>query len=367
MRLAGTYHPIPYLIERITDFLPGVSEVSAIWIDYDKNIYSSNENTPLNEYLKVQAQSLRNTKLITAWDESLLIFSETKKVTNQLSLEDEEKLNVLKLYFSSPIDKYKDIILIKFPEHAFLKSLNKTFKGITTQEKNILTNLLSSIFSAEHKRVLNERNLLKSIEHINTKKDQRLKQLSEDLKSTEQLYSSSIRGIINNFKVKLEDHLKKNFIIQNEVIYKLAKEKLNIETIEKVINQAIYLAYNLNSFEENIQITSDHIQIDQNTIETKSTTIQHSNNKSKTAELLDRYEAAAIKSINHGLNVNGKNVASRLDPPVTPPAITDAIKKKQAKISYLLSQYPERWKNIRKAIRPISVLDKNRSVVNRVS
>lgn len=367
MRLAGTYHPIPYLLERITEYLPGVTVTSAVWLDFNKQIYSTNEAIPLKDYLKVKAQNIRNTKINSEWSNSIELFSEFNKSKNQLSLEDEDALNVLKLYFPSPVDDFKDLILIAFPQNVFLKSLNAKFKGISAQEKHILSNMLSSILAAEHKRVIEEKSFLKSVEYINRKKDSRIKQLTDDLKSTEQLYSSSIRNIIHDFKNKLEKQLNKTFVIQNQVIFKLAKERLTIANIELAIKNAVYLAYNLSVSDESIQITIDHIQLDK-LQETKSKPVSTTaSNDGKTAVLLDKYEEAAIRASSLGLIINGKNVAAQLDPPVTPPAITDAIKKKKTKIAYLLQQYPEKWTNIRKAIRPISILDQSKNLTSNAS
>ncbi|PWH87098.1 hypothetical protein [Brumimicrobium oceani] len=369
MRLAGTYHPIPYILERVTEFLPGVTVVSAIWLDYDKQIYSTNEGIPLNNYLKVKAQNIRNTQLNSEWTTNPEPFTEDKKSKNQLTFEDEDELNVLRLYFPSPIDSFKDVVSIAFPQNVFLKSLNSKFKGMSTQEKHILSHILSSIFSAEHTRVVQERDFLESVQHINRKKDLRIKQLTDDLKSTEQLYSSSIRNIINDFKNKLEKELKKLFVINNEVIFKLAKERLTIDQIELIIKNSVYLAYNLNISDDTIQVTVDHVQLNKlKQPENKpKTTINQ--NDGKTSFLLDKYEEAALRAAALGLSINGKNVAAQLDPPVTPPAITDAIKKKKSKIAYLLQQYPEKWMNIRKAIRPISLLDQssNQNASTRVS
>lgn len=367
MRLAGTYHPIPYLLERISEFLPGVTVTSAIWLDYNKQIYSTNEAIPLNDYLKVKAQNIRNNQLNSEWSNSIELFSNVNPSKNQLSLDDEDALNVLKLYFPSPVDEFQDLILIAFPQNVFLKSLNSTFKGISAQEKHMLSNMLNSILSAEHKRVIDEKSFLQSVEYINRKKDSRIKQLSEDLKSTEQLYSSSIRNIILDFKNKLEKKLNKTFVIQNQVIFKLAKERLTIANIELAIKNAIYLAYNLSVSDESIQVTIDHIQLDRLQVIKSEVASTTTSNDGKTAVLLDKYEEAAIRVASLGLSINGKNVAAQLDPPVTPPAITDAIKKKKTKISYLLQQYPEKWSNIRKAIRPISILDQTKSLSSNAS
>src|SRR5690554_7792041 len=54
-----------------------------------------------------------------------------------------------------------------------------------------------------------EREFLKQVEDIHQKQVLKIKQLTEDLKSTEQLYSSAIRNILNDLKLKLEVNLGK--------------------------------------------------------------------------------------------------------------------------------------------------------------
>lgn len=361
MRLAGTYHPIPYLLERIHHYLPGVHEVNGLWLGYDKQLYSSNESGPIRDHLKVKVQEIRHIQISSDWSQNADLFDESSISKKQLALDDENAMNVLRLYFNSPIDGLKDIITITFPNNVFLKNLDIEFKGISTQEKRILSNLLLSVLTTEHQKVIDERAFLKRVEKINLKTEQKITQLKGHLESTEQLYSSAIRNILDEFKVKYEKELNKEFIFSNKIASQLSKERLSIELIENVVRNAIYLAYNLNISVQTIQITEDHIQIDQNQ-EIQTLRTEFSKNEDKIHVLLDRYEAAAIKARDKGLVVNGKNIASQLDPPVTPPAITDAVKKNSNKISYLLQQYPEKWRFVRKNIKPIHNIDQEDSL-----
>lgn len=356
LRLAGTYHPIPYLLERLHSYLPGVQEVSGLWLGYDKQLYSSNETKPIGEHLKVKVQKMRHVKLTSDWSREDTLFNENITSRKQLSLEDENEMNVLRLYFTSPVDGLMDSISITFPNNAFLKSLDIEFKGISTQEKRILSNLLLSVLATEHQKVVDERIFLQRVERINQKTDKKITQLKGHLESTEQLYSSAIRNILNELKLKYENELNKEFVFNHKIAHQLAKEHLSIERIEDVVRNAIYLAYNLNLSCQSIQITEDHIQIDKEQ-EVKTSKTEVLSREDKIHILLDRYEAAALRLLDNGLVVNGKNMAARLDPPVTPPAITDAVKKNSNKIAYLLQQYPEKWKQTRKYIKPIQNID----------
>ncbi|PKR81673.1 hypothetical protein CW751_03870 [Brumimicrobium salinarum] len=358
MRLAGTYHPIPYLLERITHYLPGVTETNALWMGYDSELYTSNDVHPLRDYLKVQGQQLRLTNVTSEWTSTTDLFSTSNQNLNQLSLADEDRLNVLKLFFTSPVDQKKDILVIEFPPNVFLKSLNTEFKGINAQEKHILSHVLISILSAEYKRAYDEMKLLKQIERINKQQAEKVKELKENLRSTELLYSSAIGNIVGEFKTKLEKELGKEFIFDETVIYKLAKERLTIIEIENTVHNAIYLAYNLNLSEQQIRVNAEHIQLNQESI-TPVSVKPSIDTRQKTSVLLDRYESAAEKVKSNGKALNGKNIAAMMDPPVTPPAITDAVKKNKTKIAYLLKQYPNKWGLTRVGIRPIKELCEN--------
>lgn len=360
IRLAGTYHPIPYLLERVQHYLPGVQEVDALWMDYDKKLYSSNEAHPIRDHLKVQFQKVRNTLSTAEWSNTSQTLDFNSPAKTQLSLEDESKMNVLRLFFTSPVDGLKDTIAISFPNNLFLNQLDIEFKGISTQEKRILSNLLLSVLTTEHKKVNEERSFLQRVEQVNKKTERKMAQLKSHLESTEQLYSSAIRNILNEFKLKYAKELDKEFVFSTKITHQLAKERLSLELIEKIVRNAIYLAYNLNSSAQTIKISEEHIQIDliQENTTSKPGKI---NNQDKIHTLLSRYEASAIQAKDKGLSLNGKNIASQLDPPVTPPAITDAVKKNSNKISYLLKQYPEKWPHIRKCIKPIHTIDQDQN------
>jgi hypothetical protein len=77
----------------------------------------------------------------------------------------------------------------------------------------------------------------------------------------------------------------------------------------------------------------------------------------KIIDLLDRYETAAFQAQKAGFEVNGKNVARFCSPIVSPPAITDALKKNAAKIESTILQHPNQWPLIRKSLKPLREID----------
>lgn len=73
--------------------------------------------------------------------------------------------------------------------------------------------------------------------------------------------------------------------------------------------------------------------------------------------LLDKYEASARIAQQNGFVVNGKTIAEHLQPAISPPAITDAMKKNRKTIGLLLEQYPEKWPLLRKFLKPVKELN----------
>jgi hypothetical protein len=74
-------------------------------------------------------------------------------------------------------------------------------------------------------------------------------------------------------------------------------------------------------------------------------------------EMLDRYEEVAALIQSKGEIINGKNVGRFLNPPISPPAISDSIKKNLQKIEYYLQENPTRWNLIRHSLKPLRDLD----------
>jgi hypothetical protein len=356
LRLAGTYHPIAYLIERLDQFIPGIETVNAVWKTGNGELHTENGVISKSDTSgKLNIQKWRSKNVQYEWLKTFDPLNSTSSTTRQLELSDENELNVLLIYFNSTTDNSKDIIAIHFPQHLFLGNLNMTFSGLSTKEKSILSNILSSVLYAEHERCLKEHKLLKQIETHQSQQSQKIAQLSSNLKQSEHLYTSALKIIVHDIVKVFEENLDKSISVENEVILRLAKERISKDQITEILENAIHVAYNLSISSNELVINNDLIHI--NDFKSSEKHLEVNSEHDKVKLLLDRYESAAENARNNGHNVNGKNVARHLEPPVTPPAITDAIKKNEKKIHYYLEKYPNHWKLIRSNLRPLQIID----------
>jgi hypothetical protein len=69
--------------------------------------------------------------------------------------------------------------------------------------------------------------------------------------------------------------------------------------------------------------------------------------------LLDRLEKSASSLKSRSLQLTGANVGKNLSPPISAPAITDALSKNKILIRQLISRHPDKWEIIRKEFRPL--------------
>tara|TARA_B100000508_G_scaffold141026_1_gene145256 strand:- start:30446 stop:31552 length:1107 start_codon:yes stop_codon:yes gene_type:complete len=359
VRLAGTYHPITYLLNKIPEYIPGLNTVDAIWCNADKDILSSFSSKPAQGETKLMFQKWRNSSKKQIW---LSNFDPLKSVDisqRQLSLNDEGELNTLLLFFESPYDEQQDLIAITFPENLFLRNYNLEFSGLSTQEKSVLSNLLSSILHTEHKRCLEEKQFLQELNVHSKHQSDKVKTLTAQLSTAENLYSSAIHSIIEELLSSYEKKWGIDFKLDTKLVKYFAKEKLPLSQIKTRIDQIATMAYHLNIGEQEILLDESFIISSIGMPDAKEVVNSRNDQKDKVIDLLNRYEKAAERVDDAQAPLNAKEIAKRLDPPVTPPAITDAVKKNKRKIAYFLKQYPEKWRLIRSAIRPIRVIDEN--------
>jgi hypothetical protein len=146
-------------------------------------------------------------------------------------------------------------------------------------------------------------------------------------------------------------------ILFDDGCYKLLEESGSEYDIRSQLDQALRLVRFTHPGNQFYRITAAHLQIVPKTPEVTQVPL---NPNQRVELLLDKYEASARVAQQRGYTVNGKTIAEHLQPSISPPAITDALKKNRKAISNLLEQYPERWGLLRKYLKPVKELNEHR-------
>ena len=357
MRLAGTYHPIEYILLRLEDFFPTLENVGAIYLSEEELNYVINgDKQEIEVFDQVNLQKIRSKRSFAFdWTVSPNLL-DTPVYSKQNSLYDEEKNTTLLIYLPSEKRDLCDVLMLTFPRNQVMKGTTDVFSSISTAEKSLIAVFVLNVVKSEFLRIRAERKIVDGFSHIQKSQLQKMDQLSLTLDETKRLYLNSLRVLIHEYFDKLSKEYSCSFIPTNDLIEKVGQLQMGIDDIYSNLRAAAELGYHLLFGEREIKIPASYLTLKDVPRHSDRTKNQVAD-VDKTLHLLDRYENAAevLKSINQ--SINGKNVAKQLDPPVTPPAITDAVKKNEKRIRFLLNQYGDKWPLIRRFLKPIERLD----------
>ncbi len=296
---------------------------------------------------KVQIQKIRNTSSNYQWirPEDFIFLNNEGSTIHQLQLMDEYNNRLLLIHILSPIDGLKDTIAICFPKDVTFFGMQKTLIHLSTDEKSLVGELLQRTLYFDYTHLLNQYDnitLLNRYYELNSKNSK--DQYAEDY------LKQSIQSLFEKFT-------NKSISFHDDAFQYLIELNIPIFNLEPICLKIV----NLSTL---VQPNGDSIQISKSMIETivkfenvNEIKTQQEDRFDKVYDLLERYEESAQKAASYGEIINGKIVANYLTPAVSPPAISDSIKKNQQKIQSYLQRFPEKWSLIRKSLKPIRELD----------
>jgi hypothetical protein len=330
--------------EKIQSVFPSLESLTFVYKSDDEIYYvQDTELIDISIENRVIIQRIRSSSLNFQWIRPEDLISKQNQEYRQLDLLDEFNNRTLLLYFNSSLDKLKNFIAITFPKEVTFLGLQKSIKSLTTEDKNLIGEILHRVcsvdFEIESKHYINQHRIVKYFESKNIDKS---------------IHNGShIDYIKSVFIHDLKDY--SSILVSDEVIEFIIENKLNYSFALNCIIETIDFVNSLQIFNENklIDLASFKLILDEKSVPT----IKSTDKASKIFDLLNRYEMAAQKAESIGMVVNGKTLAENLSPKISPPAITDSIKKNAVKIEKALKEYPSKWMIIRKNIKPIRELD----------
>ena len=149
-----------------------------------------------------------------------------------------------------------------------------------------------------------------------------------------------------------------NFDFNQELIDYILKKNYSIKVVCDYLKESYDTVKLIEKISDDFRFQLFHFQLIENE-KTEQNPIKKSvfNTNDKIIDLLDKLERAAETIESKGLVVNGKIIAQYLAPPVSPPAITDILKKNIVKIENKLKEFPSKWLLIRKYLKPLRELE----------
>jgi hypothetical protein len=359
-------------------FLPGIEKIMGIYYSKLERkiriIARERDGATKNNFNEVLAkqenmimiQKFRSTSIPFAWIKKGDIPFDVpgEKIIGSPNLFTELENVILVLKFRNDTDQMNDLLLIYFNQNLGNFGLSRADKLLTVDNKTIIGHLLYYQFKSYLQLNRDNRKLLNALNHSVLSVINENTSLKDQLNQLRANYGDNMVNLSQQSILELSSRYGRNYILTEETLLKIREFKGNLKHLPTILENAIIFTENLlfaNSDEE-VKIQPYSLDFNSYQVEEKNEQLTRriDSRESRAMQLLDKLERAAKTLSSRNLPLISAQVGKVMEPPVSAPAITDALSKNSDFIHILLDKYPEKWENIRSDFKPLqNLLRKN--------
>lgn len=361
----------------VKDHFSCIEKIVGIYYDTETNSlnsYSSNHIQEINLGNSFrEIQQLRSVDKQPQWFGAADIFFERPNGTHANSGNDlfsELDKNILLLRVKSRGDYQNDLIYVFY--NAGESRISQ--ENLSTVEKSTVSRLLlasiTSILDSESNTYERLNDFIerdeKIVETLNKKKD--------EIRFYEERQLAFANHILETIKSETGTFI----FLTDEAQKKIREFKGGLHQIEPELRRAVALVKNTSPYPTNSVELQDYNIYLNHTEENNTVVVPVSKSVGKkstspegqfkrTIDFLDRLEKAVNTTYNKNEKITGANVGANFSPPISAPAISDALKKHRKRIIQLmLNDYRSNWLMTRNHFRPIqNILEAERAAENK--
>jgi hypothetical protein len=363
--------PVLFILKVLPTILPGIEKVISVFWDHEKQNTESfvlkNEDGEFSTEPMIVADInsiIKRYRLETAPYTWLrledLPFDVKQKEKVQLNIFNELNNNILLVRIKNPFDGNNDLYFFYFSKDMRNFGTVSSDKILSTDNKTIIAHLVRNTIIAQFTTLSEDRELFAT--HLENTR-QILHETNQLRKSVNVLSDRLKDGILQLCYTYLNEisavHPWK-FQLSQSAVNKLKEYQGSLNNLKPILEKAAGFAATMvqDKDRETVLISDYHIyfsaEAEQKTPEPDSEHVGEVPARyNKTLALLDKLENAARQLKSQNKVLTSQNIGNELSKPITPPAISDALKKHSSKIQYLLKEYPNRWIVIRNEFRPV--------------
>lgn len=352
-------HFLQHILQNCTELFPGATSVMAVY--YSKQKLGLHL---LSKELELKGSLIEEGKLdLTYFDDYRRQrpryswinqqFSPNKETDKQLNIHGEYKHHSLLIRFPNKSDGLNDVLLINFKNEDQIFRISDKKQKLSTDLKQSVASVYVRTLDVIRKQIENDANIHQVIQDHRKEVKFAEGSLKSELSQLKNDQLHLIRSIVEKESKQYLDGEDIEIEWDSDTLHLIAENFTSLTEIEEVVKSALIIAINDNNEPSNsIKVEKAHIR--SNSIKEEKTKEQAIDTSyQRTISLLDRYEIAASEVLKAKLNITGSNLGNNLNPAISAPAISDAIRKHSSKISHLLHTYPQRWSIIRSKFKPI--------------
>lgn len=351
-------------------FLPGIEKITGIYYaqqherirllsrSRDQEMITAEDDLIRSQDQRLIIQKFRQSSQNFTWiKKEELPFESVGQPPSIANIFSELDHVILVLRFQNIDDKLYDCLIVHFNRNLGNFGLNRVDKMLSTDQKVIIGHLLYHqfksflIISRANKALLQKlNNGLRSIIREN-------ETLKEQLLQFRTGHSDSLVNLAMQHLQDLSATYGKTYLLTEDAIEKIREFKGNLRHLPVMLENAILFAENLllATDGQTCKIPAYCLDYDSYHIgeQTEQSARKIDSRHSRAIQVLDKLEKAAMILKSKNLTLLSSSVAQHMEPPVTAPAITDALQKNKDAIRLMLDKYPGKWDYIRKEFRPL--------------
>jgi hypothetical protein len=363
--------PVHFILQLLPSLLPGIDKIIVVYFSNDTEELSSEmirkeggeytrESFLVSDSLSVFSRLRSETSPYSWLRKEDLPFEVNIKEKVQLEIFNELNNSILLIRILNTSDNGNDLIFIYFNQDLSNFGTLGPNKILTTDNKTIIGHLLRNSILTSLAQTRSDKDLFASL-NDNTRAIIRERNfLRRELELTSEKYKEGINRLSSSY---LEELYKVNGIVyrfSEGAVKKIREFTGNLDSLKPIILQAARYAetMNLEGTSGDVLISDFHIVFEEKKVIQQQEPVSEPVGDvpvkyNKTFLLLDKLENAARTVKSKNLLLTGANIGQEFPTPVSPPAITDALKKHRQKILFLFREFPDRWRIIRSEFRPV--------------
>lgn len=352
-------------------FLPGIEKIVGIYYsqkDRQVRVLSRKRDYELEDNFEDILQKRENMVMIQkyrteyhqiAWikkGDLPFELSSLQRITSPTLFTELENV-ILVLRFINETDKMYDLLMIYFNQNLGNFGMSKSEKILTADHKAIIGHLLYHQFKSFLHVSRANRGLLRTLNNSVRSVINENMSLKDQLNQIKASYGDNMVNIAQQQLQELSREYGKTYVLTNDALTKIREFKGNLKHLPVILENAVIFTENLLMLEdeETIKLLPFSLDFDSYQVIDKAEqfTRKIDSRQSRAMQLLDKLERAAVILKGRNIAIISSKVGQAMDPPISAPAITDALGKSRELIRQLLEKYPDKWETIRKDFKPL--------------
>lgn len=267
-----------------------------------------------------------------------------------------EESNRILLIRLTPDDQHcNHLIYLHFPDQFHWAGKDRAQPELSTDHKSLISFLLYHSLNKLVQEILHSVKIRTRIADAMKLLGKQLYGIKEEVLVAEERLLKLKTEVIRYFADEAAIHSGSSISIDTSALKFLLGKEANPTDLRQTIHNAVEIAIlTIDPNEEDLVLyewhflssgTSDQVE--------KAVDVIAERIADRTIALLDRFEMAARKVIDARESLTGQNLGKACTPPISAPAISDALKKHGHRIPSLLQRHPERWMLLRTHFKPV--------------